>query len=392
MARAEGDRAALQRFIEDPTLRPGARRLVLPHTRAWLGQRDEARADTLNLAAQGVSLATRVFERIALAEAAARLVMPDLARSVLDLLEPLAGRAVCWFPFGVCEGAFDRLRADLFRVLGDPARAIALYESALSLELRLGAKPWAARTRLGLAEALASPGATQDLERATALRGEAMETFDSLAMELDLERASAFVVDPPRSALAPLRAQERPPPSRPSLILDGEVWTIAHEGERGLLPDLDGLRYLAWLIDHPDVPTAAAELLALSRRGPGTSVLESSVETPLFDQKARAAYRERVADLRATLDEAEAMNDRGRVARAQHELDQLLEELGRASGLGGRDRALGASTERARVNVTLRLRKAIARIREVCPLLGEHLEASVRTGSTCRYSPSPPAR
>lgn len=72
----------------------------------------------------------------------------------------------------------------------------------------------------------------------------------------------------------------------------------------------------------------------------------------LLDAQAKAAYRRRLQDLRADADEAEAMGDGERAARARQEIDALAHELARAVGLGGRDRRAAAPAERARVNVS----------------------------------------
>jgi hypothetical protein len=72
-------------------------------------------------------------------------------------------------------------------------------------------------------------------------------------------------------------------------------------------------------------------------------------------------------------------------------MDALLRELKRAVGLAGRDRPTGSDAERARVNVARSLRRAIAAVADQAPLLGAHLEESVRTGGHCIYLPEPAA-
>jgi hypothetical protein len=66
-----------------------------------------------------------------------------------------------------------------------------------------------------------------------------------------------------------------------------------------------------------------------------------------------------------------------------------MNELRRAVGLGGRDRPVGAGAERARVNVTRNLRRAVTAISANAPDLGAHLERSIRTGRLCSYTPEP---
>src|SRR5690606_36281001 len=76
----------------------------------------------------------------------------------------------------------------------------------------------------------------------------------------------------------------------------------------------------------------------------------------LLDGQAKAAYKARIEDLRAEIDEAESFNDPVRGAAAREELDFITRELARAVVLGGRDRSSGSHAERARLNVTRAIR------------------------------------
>jgi hypothetical protein len=110
---------------------------------------------------------------------------------------------------------------------------------------------------------------------------------------------------------------------------------------------------------------------------------------PALDARAKRAYRQRLLELQAEVDDADAAHDTVRGERAHAEMDALLRELKRTVGLAGRDRPTGSGAERARVNVTRSLRRAIAAIADQAPLLGEHLEEAVRTGGHCIYLPAP---
>jgi hypothetical protein len=109
---------------------------------------------------------------------------------------------------------------------------------------------------------------------------------------------------------------------------------------------------------------------------------------PVLDERARAAYRARLAELDGELAEADAQQDVARSARLAAERDALIAELARATGLGGRRRRLGDTAERARSTVTARIRDAIGRISGTHPELGRHLSASVLTGTRCCYRPA----
>ena len=113
---------------------------------------------------------------------------------------------------------------------------------------------------------------------------------------------------------------------------------------------------------------------------------------PVLDDRARAAYRARLADLDEELAQADAHHDIERSARLAAEREALIDELARATGLGGRRRRLGDATERARTTVTARIRDAIGRIERAHPELGRHLRASIVTGAWCAYRPAETVR
>jgi non-specific serine/threonine protein kinase len=108
-----------------------------------------------------------------------------------------------------------------------------------------------------------------------------------------------------------------------------------------------------------------------------------------LDGAAKAAYRQRLAELRAELEEAERFHDAGRAASVHQEIEALTEQLAAAVGLGGRDRLAASDTERARSAVTHGIRAALRKIRPQMPLLADGLARSIRTGTYCAYSPDP---
>jgi hypothetical protein len=107
----------------------------------------------------------------------------------------------------------------------------------------------------------------------------------------------------------------------------------------------------------------------------------------VLDARARAAYRERLAELRSEEEQARSWNDTERAARLASEIDFLARELGAALGRGGRPRTVTGDAERARISVTRALRAAITRLTDADAALGEHLTRAVRTGTFCSYTP-----
>ena len=109
----------------------------------------------------------------------------------------------------------------------------------------------------------------------------------------------------------------------------------------------------------------------------------------LLDAPAKAAYQARLTELEEELEAAEGCNDPARATKARQERDFLVRELGRAVGLGGRDRRAASHAERARLNATRAIRAAMANLARANPTLGRHLAVTVRTGRYCAYTPDP---
>lgn len=163
---------------------------------------------------------------------------------------------------------------------------------------------------------------------------------------------------------------------------EGEFWTIAFEGEVARLRDARGLALLSQLLRLPERELHVLDLA--DRRGTGADFAE-----PTLDGTARSRFRDRIVELEADVEEADRFADIERSARAQAELDAVVAELGRATGLGGRDRRTTSESERARVATTRAIRLAMRHISDVLPDLGHHLQYSVRTGTYCAYAPDP---
>ena len=139
---------------------------------------------------------------------------------------------------------------------------------------------------------------------------------------------------------------------------------------------------LARLAERPHVEIHSLELVS-----GGEPEADAGDAGELLDDKARSAYRKRVAQLADQIEEAEARGDVARAETARDEHEKLIRELSRAVGLGGKVRRAGAAAERARVSAHRCLREAIKKIGEADSVLGEHLAKAVRTGTFCVYHP-----
>ena len=69
----------------------------------------------------------------------------------------------------------------------------------------------------------------------------------------------------------------------------------------------------------------------------------------------------------------------------------MTHELAAALGLVGRDRLASSAAERARISVTRAIRLSLRRIGEHSGGLSAHLDATIRTGTFCSYTPDPRA-
>ena len=168
---------------------------------------------------------------------------------------------------------------------------------------------------------------------------------------------------------------------------EGDYWSVVFEGRTVRVRDLKGMRYLAQLLAHPGREFHVLDLVA-AETGQQTALGDAG---EMLDERAKTAYRRRLAEIEDDIEQARALGDARREAQADAERDFLVRELARAVGLGGRDRRAASASERARSGVTRAIRQGIARIGEHHPELGEHLDHAVRTGTYCAYVPDPGA-
>ena len=305
----------------------------------------------------------------------------------------------------VCFGSASFYLGLLATVTARWAEAGDQFEAAIAVHERLGAGPLLARTRLAYARMLLARDRLADRRGAGQLLEQALAAADVLGMAavtgeaLALQAAQAAGTS--RGAATAAAAEVAGNVFR----REGEYWTVGYEGSVVRLKDSKGLRHLARLLAQPGRELLAADLEAANNPGAGPPPSGSPQANcgelrvrpdlgdagELLDAMAKAAYRARVEELRAEVEEAEGLHDPVRAAKARAELDFLVAELARAVGLGGRDRRAASHAERARLNVTRAIRTAIANLARANPALGRHLVSTVHTGRYCSYTPDPRA-
>jgi hypothetical protein len=185
----------------------------------------------------------------------------------------------------------------------------------------------------------------------------------------------------------PAAAPEPPPvmaaaPAEASFSEHGDYWAVTFAGRTIHAKSSKGMADLRRLLSSP-----GREIHSLELTGAG---VEQSSTGEVLDQTARRQYEQRVRELQADIDAAEADNDYVRAERARIELDTLVDQLAAALGLGGRSRRGAGTAERARSAVTQRIRSTIRRLGAAHPELGRHLQASITTGTYCTYRPEHP--
>jgi hypothetical protein len=310
------------------------------------------------------------------AELSAALRHRPACEGLLAALTPYAGEAAVAGAAIAFRGAVEHWLGVLAAALDRTAEARAHLERAVAVHERLGAVPWALRSRYELAGVRLAAGEEREREQALAALAEVAEQ----AGRLGLAELAGLARERRRRAL-------EVPVASGVFHRDGTLWTLGFAGTTVRMKDAKGLRDLAALLARPGQPLHAAELVAGS--GAPAAGLRLGADEVL-DERARRELRARLADLEEEVDEAERWFDPERAARARQERDALVDELAAAAGLGGRPRRLGDQAERARKTVTARIRDAVGRVERLHPALGEHLRASVTTGTFCAYSPSSP--
>ncbi|MFN2526105.1 MAG: AAA family ATPase [Actinomycetota bacterium] len=280
---------------------------------------------------------------------------------------------------GACYGVVAHNLGLLAAVLERWDVAEKHFENALKAHGSSGAHLLLTHTRDEYARMLLARNKAGDRGKAMDLLKSAMATYRRLGMTSWQERAEALL--------------EVQPTGTNSFARTGDVWTLEFDNRTGTLKDSKGLRDLAALIARPNQEIHVSELATVrsaeaGSREPGLTGGEGA--DAVLDATAKEQYRARLAELNEELEEAQANNDTGRATKLGEEIDFLTAELARAYGLGGRSRKLGDPAERARKAVTGRIKDAIGRISKVHPILGRHLEHSIKTGTFCSYAPENP--
>ena len=184
---------AVARFIEMYPAIPAWRcTQALMHVE--LGRLDEAREalEAVDIAALPRD-ANWLIAVTLLSEVCAALGDAERARELHALLAPHGGRNVIVGRAASCNGCASRLLGMLASVLGEWDEAERRFFEAREMHVRMGARPFLARTELAWAEMLLARGEPGDDAAARERLAEAIVIADALGMVVLAERARALV-------------------------------------------------------------------------------------------------------------------------------------------------------------------------------------------------------
>src|SRR5262245_45684922 len=407
----------LQAFLTQFAYLPGWR--VAP---VWLasqaGQEAAARQGFAKLAAQDFTDLPKDGHwhgnMAALCEICLALDETPHAATLYTLWRPYAGRnCVAGASIATLRGAVARYLGALAAVLSRWDEAEQHFHDALAMNTRMGARPWVAYTQYDYATMLLRRHQPGDHDKAQALLALALATAQEVGMprlvgkihtqkadERDEDFRRKAVGTAPSSPLSlPPPAASLPQPQDPNVLRrDGDSWILVYEGHACHLKDAKGVHYLAALLHDPGREFHVLDLLLLTDPPPATTAAEAHLSparrtlreanaSAQADAPARAAYKSRLHELQAELDEADRRHDLGRLGALQAEQTFLTEELTVAYGFR---RQASDSHEQVRKNVTNRIRAILQRLRTTHPSAWQHLRRFVKTGAFCSYTPEHP--
>lgn len=421
---------AIQAFAEQHATVP-AWQGALAHLHAGLGQHEEARRAFERLAAHRFTDLPRdqqwLTTLVLLAEVCAFLGDTACAVMLYEMLLPHAARNVVVGPAVACYGSVSRTLGLLATTLARWDEAARHFADALAMNVRMGARPFVARTQYEYACMLLTRDSSGDRARALNLLASAVATtrelgmtslqskVESLQSKVQSGGVSSREPEADRQRAAGRRQQQTADTQHSGLSTEdftqlfrkeGAYWTLSSDSTTVRLRDMKGLHYIAYLLQHPGREVHVVDLLALTDKRPARLVsaglspaqlaeqglhVSGSAETPaLPDAQARAAYRRRLEDLQEELAEAERYHDPTRATKARAEIEFITTELAAAYGLGGHARKSDGAAEKVRKAVTNRIRAALVQIRKAHPALWQHLFRALKTGTFCSYNPEQP--
>ncbi|MFI6333242.1 hypothetical protein ACIBBG_33945 [Micromonospora chersina] len=314
-------------------------------------------------------------------EAAYLLDDVGLSAEAYVLLEPHANLPMMASLGVVCFGSVHHALGVASMTMGATDQSIIHFQAALQANQALGNWPAAVLSRARLAQALIHRSGSGDLlaakkEQETSDREAAQ--FGMVLRDFDLRTGKALVPSEPleSSQGKSIECKRR-----------GLQWEVIFGDRAVVVKDSRGMAYISSLVNNPGYEIPAVDLVAGLGASARTTLgaADNASGQQVLDATAKQAYRQRLAELDAAIEEFETMHDVVRAERSRYERSWLIDELAAATGLGGRTRHFSDGGERARISVGKAIRRALAQIKAIDPAIGEHLSTHIRTGMRCYY-------
>ena len=304
-------------------------------------------------------------------EAADLLGDASTAARAYELLRPYADLPMIGGLGVTCFGSTHQALGVASLTGRQPDRAVAHLQSAVQHNIELGHWPAVVSSRQRLAEALWMRGRPEDLDAADRERAAA-----------SAEARALGIAQRPESSAAGASMGGRAECAR-----EGRKWRVRLRDRSVLVEDSIGMLHLAVLVGNPRQDISATDLAA------GLAILgnpagAAGMVQPILDQQALGEYRARLTQLASQISELETAGAIEEADRVRAERDWIAAQLATAAGFGGRTRSFPDDGERARVAVGKAIRRALARIADADPVIGEHLRQTVHTGVRCSYWPA----
>jgi hypothetical protein len=165
----------------------------------------------------------------------------------------------------------------------------------------------------------------------------------------------------------------------------GKTWLVVYDGVPRSVEHSVGMAYIARLLQVPGTEIHAAALRSTVSADGNVQLLGSAGD--VLDARALKEYRSKMTELQEEIQEAENNNDLGTVQKLKEDLHAITEEVGRATGLGGRNRKAADDRERARKTISVGIRRALKAIKKEHEPLWKHLKNSLKIGEYLSYQP-----
>lgn len=270
------------------------------------------------------------------------------------------------------SGPVNYWLGELATAQADYAAAIDHFNAAIDQAERLRFTTWAVRSEAGRAKALHAQGDPSAPKQTAQV----------------LQRARHLGMPRLIRQLEQLSSPTSPKPVEVNAFrFDDPTWTLRFEGVEVHLPPTKGLQDLHVLLSQPGQDISATQLLDPAA-GDDVEASARLGGDDVLDEEAKSRYRAHLQRLDEQIDTASSLGQDDVAADLDEERSALIDQLRRATGLGGRSRRLGDNAERARKSVTNRIRNTLKRIEKQHPTLAEHLRESVSTGVKCVYQPT----